>query len=147
VFACPKSACTQPTILTEGPMNNPLDVPTYGWSGPLAVDSTNVYWVEMGTYGSGDGTGNGSLMQCALGGCAAPTVLATGLPLPDLIAADGLHVYWSGSFVGVERCGLGSCSPQSTVAPSDPSGIASFVVGATSVYWVTGWGALMRGPK
>jgi hypothetical protein len=147
VFSCPKSGCTQPTILAQGPMSNPLNVPTYGWSGPLAVDSTSVYWEEQGTYGSGDGTGNGSLMTCAIAGCATPTVLAQGLPLPDLIAADGSHVYWSGSYVGVQKCDVVSCSQASTIAPTDPSGITNFVVDATSVYWTTGWGALMKAPK
>jgi hypothetical protein len=55
----------------------------------IAVDATSVYWTNSG----GVGTNAVTVMKCAISGCSGnPTTLASGLPTPDAIAADGTSV-------------------------------------------------------
>jgi hypothetical protein len=53
----------------------------------IALDATNIYWA----------TGViGKVMKCGLNGCGGqPTVLASGLQAPAVIAVDGKNVYWT----------------------------------------------------
>src|SRR5262249_38584938 len=56
--------------------------------GEVAVDSTNVYWTNIG-----NSTTNGAVMKCALSGCA-PTVIVQGQsPVTLVLAANSL--YWA----------------------------------------------------
>ena len=55
-----------------------------GGGGPVAVDSSNVYWIDYGS---------GSVMKGPIGG-GTPTTLATGLS-PGAIAVDSTTVYWA----------------------------------------------------
>ncbi len=56
----------------------------------VVVDATNVYWTTIGS-----GAGNGTLMKCAIAGCATPTTLATGLQYAYGLALDGTYAYWT----------------------------------------------------
>jgi len=69
----------QPALLTHGSSSK---------SGPegIAVDATNVYWVEAQA---------NNVFSCAKTGCSTPTVLATGQNGPFSIAVSGSNVYWS----------------------------------------------------
>jgi len=60
----------------------------------LAIDASNVYWVDTGDLAGN----NGAVMQVAANGASLPVPLAPSQPFPQGIAADGTSVYWSTSF-------------------------------------------------
>jgi hypothetical protein len=83
----------------------------------LAVGPTGVYWTNRGK-GLGPAVvataSTGSVMRCAIGGCAGPTVLATGQDNPIAIALDPANVYWTnfGSAFdasSVAKCPIAGC--------------------------------------
>ena len=95
----------------------------------LAVDSTNVYWVNEG----------GSIVKAPLAG-GPPITLASGQPNPQAIAIDSTNVYWVTNVTGVAQNAVlkmplhgGAISTLATGL--DPRGIA---VDTTSVYWTDG---------
>jgi hypothetical protein len=69
----------------------------------IAIDDTNVYWVNAGN----DMQPTGTVMTCPLTGCPAsgPITLAGGQFGPERIALDDVAVYWSesGGFPGDGR--------------------------------------------
>ncbi len=120
----------------------------------LAVDETNVYWINVGDLPPNPGgkpTGpytGGQVMKCAIGGCDNnPTTLASGRqqglslgsPLP--IALDAINVYWNDwtplagdpSLTHLFKCAIGGCDNAPTaVAP----GLAfALAVDGGSAYW------------
>ena len=115
-FEVPASDC--PAMVDAAPPPGALAV---GQSAPsaIAVDGTNVYWVNAGAGGGMErksvlpSTG-GQVMKCAKPGCdAAPTVLAAGfmsLPLPPLPFAVGPSgLYFDDFSTGTMACGLDGC--------------------------------------
>ena len=96
--------------------------------GPIAVDSTSVYW--------GDASG---IKTCPKnkGICVSPTVLAPGASTELVI--DSTDVYWTDTANGaVEKCAKAGCggSPAALATNEpDPLGIS---VAAGYVYWVDG---------
>ncbi len=118
----------------------------------IAVDSTNVYWLDLGTtveigmdlptiYYVG-----GQVMECAIGGCGNnPTILGSGwtggepegmIPTPSGLTIDATSVYWSAaltSFGGdVLSCAIGGCGCQPTVRAK--VGASGLTVAAGAIY-------------
>jgi hypothetical protein len=69
----------------------------------IALDDTNVYWVNAGN----DMQPTGTVMMCPIAGCPAsgPITLAGGQFYPERITVDDVAVYWSetGGFPGDGR--------------------------------------------
>ena len=118
-------SCADPCPMAMG-LNHPF---------AMAVDETNVYWVE-----TGDATdANGSVKACPVSGCGGgPTVYASLQDAPGGIAVDGQNVYWgTGGGTGtaaIWSCAIGGCGgkPTKLVDADTPFGIA---VDSTYVYW------------
>ena len=130
-----------------------------GASGPIAVDSTSVYWASgaalermpitggvattlatgqnptaiavnaSALYWVDDGTS--SVMQVALTG-GGPTTLASGQSTPTSIALDANNVYWTTSS-SVMKLPLGGGTP--TALATGQTSPGSVVVGPANVYW------------
>ncbi|HEY1957770.1 MAG TPA: hypothetical protein VGH28_19250 [Polyangiaceae bacterium] len=113
----------------------------------VAVDDTNVYWLNRGTYVSlgpklaSIYQGDGQLMKCALAGCNNhPTVVAdlTNTTLtgrtPSSLALDATHVYWSDD--GVQSCAKDGCA----CAPNalTTNGSLGIAVTPSSFFWTGG---------
>ena len=62
----------------------------------VAVDATNVYWTNGGTFTGNTSNADGELLTCPKAGCPAggPTLLADKLPNPWGVAVDEVAVYW-----------------------------------------------------
>jgi hypothetical protein len=110
----------------------------------LAADATNVYWSSWSA---------GTVAQCALAGCSAPTILANAQFGPARVAVDATSVYWMTSATApanldgaIWRCAIGGCGGSPTIVAS---GIATgnsgagLAVDGTNVYW-TGAAGIMR---
>jgi hypothetical protein len=102
----------------------------------LAIDGTNVYWV--------DDIAQGTVNACALTGCNnTPTVLATGQSMPTGITASQGIVYWVNYGVGVtggsvQECASTGCGGNPTpVATGQDAPTAVAVAGNGSIYWTT----------
>jgi hypothetical protein len=116
----------------------------------LAVDASNVYFVDEGSAVFESTIADGTVVQVPVGG-GAPTTLAGGLFYPGALAVDGASVYWtipgaqgvSGSVLKVP-IGGGAVTTLASGWPSwdlqtGGSTIPDLIaVDATSVYWVTG---------
>jgi hypothetical protein len=96
----------------------------------LAVDSTNVYWL--------DGSG---LQQVSINGGTAKT-LAPGANGVGPAANDGAGVYWAGQN-SVYRASVGVASSQTTIA-TQQLGVTNIIVDAAAIYWNDSTGAILR---
>jgi hypothetical protein len=116
VSAVPPIACD--TMADATPPPGALAV-GQGAPNAIAVDGTNVYWVNAGTGGgmarkSVIPSTGGQVMKCARPGCdGAPTVLAAGFtslpfaPVPFAVGSAGL--YFDDFSTGTVACGLDGC--------------------------------------
>jgi hypothetical protein len=122
---CSGTPC-QPIVLAYG--TNPSG------AGGIAVDATNVYWVD---------TTGGQVLACAKTGCnRSPTVLASGQGSPTGIAVAGSTVYWTNLGAGtVASCASAGCGGRPTVVASGLLAPGGITADLTNVYWVeTGMG-------
>ena len=95
----------------------------------LAVDATNVYWVNN--------VAAGSVMKVPIGG-GTPTTLASGQMDPFGLAIDSTAAYWTTADGMIGSVPLAGGTPTTVASAQDnPQGIA---VDSTSLYW-TNFGA------
>ncbi|HSQ62690.1 MAG TPA: hypothetical protein VLM85_05730 [Polyangiaceae bacterium] len=145
VQKCPLAGCNgaPTTLVTNGASN-----------GPLVVSATGVYWIGNETITNGY---FGDVLMCSIGGCAAPTVIASAQPSPTALAIDGSYVYWT---VGEEtdagtaipapqsilRCTLGGCNGKPTALVTNASAIRGLVSDGANLYWTNAPGDILRCP-
>jgi hypothetical protein len=124
--ACADAAC-QPIILSTGD----------NYPNGIAVDSTQVYWVDEGSNAT-DST-NGQLRSCAIGGCkGSPTILAANQDLAWDVAVSSGVVYWSANSGGpaVLACPISGCGDAGArTITTYPSGAAGLAVDTSNVYF------------
>ncbi|MGH7439380.1 MAG: hypothetical protein ACRENE_27140 [Polyangiaceae bacterium] len=124
----------------------------------IAVDSTNVYWTNLGSLSGGTERTGGAVMKVPIGG-GTPTTLA-GVLAPANLAVDATDVYFAtyglnGTDCTVARVPTTGGNP--VILASGIAGGSGFVaLDSTSVYWshdacdASGTscnGAVMRTPK
>jgi hypothetical protein len=104
----------------------------------VAVDATNVYWMETHSLGA--------VKTCPLAGCAGePTTLATRQSFPLRLGLDGANAYWfnfdeewwSGKDVTAKlvRCPLTGCGDQPDVLITHQMSPYDIALDKTHVYW------------
>jgi hypothetical protein len=165
VVECAEGGCGQtPSVFGTG--QNPFQV---------AVDASNVYWLDQGDgnvyaspkaggarvqIGSGgnagiasDGTsvywaGTTSIFKAPVGGGATVTLLS-GLGAPSGIATDGVNVYYTDIGRGtVGKCAVGGCGNAPTVLGNTFDNPQTIAVDGTSVYFAdTNFGNVWQLPK
>jgi hypothetical protein len=108
-------------------------VPSTSAIAAIAVDDTDVYWVEVGT---GPPSPSGIVARCSKTACTASTVLATGLTEPFGIALTPSLVLYT-DLDGVHACEKASCSP-ALIAPATLA--TELAVDATHVFFRAGAG-------
>jgi hypothetical protein len=102
----------------------------------VAVDTANVYWTN----------GGATVMKCAIAGCAAPAVLASGQANVWEVAGNGTEAYWTDYSSGaVMSCAVAGCTNPATVSPGQGLQATGLAIDATSIYWASyGGGTVMR---
>jgi hypothetical protein len=118
---CSDGAPCQPRVLAYG--SNPSG------AGGVAVDATNVYWVD---------TAGGHVYACAKTGCGrSPTALASGQGSPTGTAVSGGTVYWTNLAAGtVASCRATGCEGTPTLVASGLLAPGGITADMSSVYWV-----------
>jgi hypothetical protein len=109
-----------------------------GYLGAVAVDATNVYWVE-GALGT-----DGKIMSVPIGG-GTPSTVYSGQEIPQTVITDGTNLYWAnwGTFnaEGISNndgtiwqgpVGGGSAMKLASNQP----GTSTMAVDSNNVYWV-----------
>ncbi|HTB56743.1 MAG TPA: hypothetical protein VLC06_02670 [Polyangia bacterium] len=113
----------------------------------IAIDGTNVYWMNLGTNATTDPKApapwmGGQVMKCPIAGCdGTPISLASDRMLgfaqrePPAFATDGTNVYWSDDTTSpaILKCAVGGCDggPQAV----SNQGAESLAVYQGSIYW------------
>jgi hypothetical protein len=142
VFQCAKGGCNgQPAMIASSHLPESRST--------MAVDADNVYWTTALPLSMGE------LFACPKTGCgSSPTPLATGLTNADVVATDGVNVYWADAIaqVGqnacdvptgydcawrVAECAVTGCGNQPTTLAVPSSPVAAIAVDAENVYWAT----------
>jgi hypothetical protein len=136
VMMCEAAGCNGSPTVVASVQNVPMGI---------AVDETNVYWVNQG---------DGTVMKCAIAGCNdRPTTLASGQDHPWGIATDGSSAYWTnyGTHTApktpgtVMLCAVGGCDQKPTLLASGFSGPTAIVVHGGGVYWSDGLAGAVYG--
>ena len=127
VMKCPKSGCVGlPTVLATTVNTNIT---------ALAVDSTNVYWLDLGAL----------IMKTPVGGGSTTKVGGVGGSSVTSFAVDATDAYWS-SASGLWKCDLNGCTNPTPVGP--PQGKGFIIVDANNVYTADyGNGSVYSCPK
>ena len=130
---CPPTTSGQPIVLASG-LNGPADI---------ALDATDVYWINQGTWGGSDG----SVMRVSV--CGGPvTTLASGQSYPGGIAVDATFVYWMNGTASPTPAGPaimriaksgGTPLALTPTLTDDFAPMAGFAVSSTSIYWGIGF--------
>lgn len=135
---CVAGACgVAPTLLASG--QSPAS---------LAVDATNVYWVNELKQPAGS-AGHSQVMRCAIAGCNdRPATLWDGLyPVGSLFVEQG-GVWWPtgpgglvsapyGQNPNVLSCAVGGCAGTPTSLLTSRGNIQAFTADATRAYWAS----------
>lgn len=101
------------------------------YPGPVAVDSTRVYWANSGS--------NGAVLSCPIDGGAVTTLAAVTLAGPvgsvTSMAVDDKNLYWTNGVAVFKYPKDGSGGPALLVPASSPAGVGLVTTDGTDVYW------------
>jgi hypothetical protein len=145
--ACCAGVCTGGLCLTK--------LASAEGTGPIALDSTAVYWMSGGT--TPNGFNDAAVLKCAIGGCGGkPTVIAAGNSacVPSCAIAVGASaVYWADTSGNILSCPTTGCqgAPAVFAAATAQGSVLAIASDATSLYWnimddYSAAGALMKCP-
>jgi hypothetical protein len=125
------------TIMTGSLFYGGATVLVSGQIGPadVAVDSSNVYWVNQPGWDSKNSRAtSGAVMQTPIGGGAPVTLADLGAQVPTSIAADATSLYWTTGDGFVMKMPLGGGAP--VALARSQSRASEIVLDSTSVYWL-----------
>ncbi len=136
--ACTAGPTTAPALFASG-QANPME---------LALDSTDVYWVNLGPsshlphpYSVPMFYADAGIAKCSRGTCGAPTTLVTGIEssnVPPMIVGGGA-VLWSATPPGADprvlECATGGCANSPTALASGSAW--AMTSDDANVYWIS----------
>jgi hypothetical protein len=111
----------------------------------IAVGSSGIYWLNLGTPGGTDCTSTGGAIRNLAPGSASPATLASNLADPSSLAVNSAGVYWTqlGSFCNASPMGLGGAFKLAN-GSSTPKALATglaypgnLYVDSTTAYFTT----------
>jgi hypothetical protein len=158
VMRCARGGCNgDPTILVSR-----ADV-VWGL-GPIALDTSNVYFGHDNSYESGQRR-DGEILACAKTGCAgSPRLVGPSPEGPSSLATDGINVYWTERDTSLSygttndgllrKCPVAGCGDGPTTMASGFGRPSTVAVDGDYVYWTDagasrqgGYGRIWRAPK
>jgi hypothetical protein len=126
--ASPEAA---PVDAAPGACTAGVSVPATTAVAAIAVDETDIYWVELG---DGNPSPSGIVGRCGKAGCTSPTVLASGLTEPFDVVLGDASVFFS-DLDGIHGCDKAACSP--SLLASEPQ-TTFLAVDTTDVFFRAG---------